>query len=104
MARAPNRVTENAVAFAIVQIAKTRPDGVVTFYRAKREVPLHLHLSAGDRARSQTRLNEEMWQQLIRNIKSHHDAAGNYICEGYLTHVPRVGYRITDAGRRKRRP
>lgn len=104
MARRLNRVTENEVAFAIVQVAKTRPDGVATFARCKKEVPLHIQLSAGDRARSQTRPNEEMWQQLIRNVKSHHDQAGNYICEGYLTHIPRVGYRVTDAGRRRQHP
>lgn len=102
MARRPDRVTENDVAFAIVQIAKARPDGVATFARCKREVPLHLHLSAGDRRRSETRPNEEMWEQLIRNIKSHYDQEGNYICEGYLTHISRVGYRVTDAGRRRR--
>ena len=104
MARQPNRATENEVAFAIVQIAKAQPDGVATFARCKREVPLHLQLSAGDMRRSQTRPNEPMWQQLIRNIKSHSDSEGNYICEGYLTHIPRVGYQVTNAGRRRRRP
>ena len=98
------RVTENEVAFAIVQIAKARPDGVATFARCKREIPLHLDLSAGDRRRSQTRPNEQMWEQLIRNIKSHYESEGNYIFEGYLTHIPRVGYRVTDAGRRRRHP
>lgn len=104
MARRSDRVTENEVAFAIVQIAKARDNGVATFSRCKREVPLHLELSAADCARSRTRPNEQMWQQLIRNIKSHHDQEGNYICEGYLTHIPRVGYRVTDAGRRRRNP
>ncbi len=41
-----------------------------------------------------------MWHQIVRNIRSHHEAEGNAIAEGWLTHVPRGGYKITDAGRR----
>jgi hypothetical protein len=98
------RVTENEVAFAIVQIAKTQPNGVVTFHRCRKEIPDHLNLSVADRAGSKTRPNEEMWEQQIRNIQSHHNAPGNYINEGYLEHVPKVGYRVTDAGRRRSHP
>ena len=94
------RVTENEIALAACQIAATSPNGVATFRRMKREIPNHLTLSAGDRAPSQTRPGEQLWEQLIRNIKSHSDTEGNYIREGYLEHVPRVGYRITPAGRR----
>ncbi len=104
MPKTANRVTENEVAFAIVQIAKTAPNGVVSFARCKREIPGHLKLSAADRVVSKTRPNEEMWEQQIRNIKSHHADAGNYICEGYLTHVPRVGYEVTDSGKQRKHP
>lgn len=99
-----NRVTENEVAFAILQIAKTAPSGTVSFTRCKREIPDHLNLSAADREASPTRRNEELWEQQIRNIKSHSATEGNYICEGYLVHVPRIGYQITDSGRRRRHP
>ncbi len=95
------RATENEVAFAACQIAATRPNGVATFRRMKTEIPNYLQLSAGDRRRSQTRPNEQLWEQLIRNIKSHSDSEGNSIYEGYLEHVPRVGYRITSAGRQR---
>jgi hypothetical protein len=104
MPRKQNRVTEAEVAFAIVQIAKTAPNGIVSFARCRREVPNYLTLSADDHAQSPTRPNEEMWEQQIRNIKSHYDQEGNYICEGYLQHVPRVGYQVTDAGRRRTKP
>ena len=100
MARLPNRVTESDVALAALQIAAGQANGVATFHRLKREVPNYVHLSAADHVQSVTRPNEEVWEQLIRNIKSHYDTPGNFICEGYLTHVPRVGYRITDSGRR----
>src|ERR1700690_4196906 len=94
------RTTENDVAFAACQIAAAQSSGVATFHRMKREIPNHIPLSSADRAQSQTRPNEELWEQLIRNIKSHSGSEGNYIHEGYLDHVPRVGYRITPAGRR----
>jgi hypothetical protein len=104
MAKLANRVTENQVAFAIVQIAKTAPSGVASFSRCKREVPNHINLSAADRAGSLTRHNEAVWEQLIRNIKSHYNVPGNYLHEGYLKHVPRVGYEVTNSGRAKRTP
>jgi hypothetical protein len=100
MAKRPNRVTEAEVAFATLQIAASRPNGTATYQRLKKELPNYLKLSAEDQAQSLTRPNEELWEQLIRNIKSHSDTPGNIICEGYATHVPRVGYRITDRGRR----
>ncbi|WP_176342517.1 hypothetical protein [Oceanibaculum nanhaiense] len=94
------RATENEIAFAVLQIAASQPNGVATFPRMKRDVPNYINLSDEDRQRSITRPNEEIWEQLIRNIKSHYQTQGNYICEGYLEHVPKSGYRITDEGRR----
>ena len=102
--KAPNRVTENEVAYAIVQIAKTAPSSTVSFSRCKKEVPDYLKLSAADQAVSQTRPNEQMWEQQIRNIKSHSDTPGNYICEGYLKHIPRVGYEATPSGKARKWP
>jgi hypothetical protein len=40
-----------------------------------------------------------MWEQKIRNIKSHYEAAGNFIYEGYLEHVRGAGYRVTAKGK-----
>lgn len=101
MARSPNRVTENQVALAVCQIAAGQQSGVATFARLKRDIPNHLRLSADDTATSVTRPNEEMWEQQIRNIKSHSSVPGNYINDGYLEHVPKVGYRVTPSGRRR---
>lgn len=93
------RATENDIAFAACQIAALSSTGIATFYRLKKELPNYVRLSNGDRSQSVTRPNEELWEQLIRNIKSHSNASGNYIHEGYLVHVPRVGYQVTVAGR-----
>lgn len=104
MSSKAHRVSENEVAFAIVQIAKTKPNDTATFDQCREEVPDHLNLSAADLAQSPTRPNEKVWEQQIRNIQSHHEQAGNYICEGYLIHVPKTGYRVTDAGKNRVRP
>jgi hypothetical protein len=52
---------------------------------------------------SGTRPGEPMWHQIVRNIKSHDAANGNFIERGLLEHIPRVGYRITTAGRARLR-
>ncbi|HUZ33724.1 MAG TPA: hypothetical protein VMV19_16715 [Xanthobacteraceae bacterium] len=99
-----DRATENDVAFAVAQIAKTKPNDTATFDQCREEVPDYLNLSAADLAQSPTRPNEKVWEQQIRNIQSHHDNPGNYICEGYLIHVPKVGYRVTETGKARVHP
>ena len=94
-----NRTSEHDISIAVLGIADSRPDGVVTFKRAYSEIPTLINLSAGDLAVSDKRPNEAMWQQLVRNIKSHHTSEENFINLGYLVSVPHVGYRITDAGK-----
>lgn len=93
------RVTENDVALAIVRIAASRSNDLCTFHRARVEVPNYVTLSSADLAQSETRPSEPMWHQLIRNIKSHYEAEGNYINDGNLVHVPRKGYMVTAAGK-----
>jgi hypothetical protein len=91
---------ESDIALGVMQIAASRPDGLCTYKRAYQQLPSYVQLSSANKAASLTRPGEEMWQQLVRNIKSHDAAYGNYIQQGYLQHVPKVGYRITDAGRK----
>ena len=91
---------ENAIAKAVMQIASSQPNGLATFKRCYAEVPNHVRLTTAERATSVTRPREPMWHQLVRNIRSHHDADGNFLDRGLLRHVPRVGYEITPAGRR----
>ena len=99
MVRKPYRVGEAEIGLATLRLAATQSNGVATFHRLKRETPDYVKLSAEDWEQSTTRPNEPMWQQIIRNIRSHDKAPGNIISEGFAVHVPRVGYRITDAGR-----
>lgn len=82
-----------------MKIAATQANGVCSFKRAYAEIPNYVNLSANNLAPSQTRPGEPMWHQIVRNIKSHDANSGNFIADGYLVHVPRVGYQITQAGR-----
>ncbi|MCX7301285.1 MAG: hypothetical protein NTX73_13100 [Rhodobacterales bacterium] len=83
---------------AVLQIASQQPNGVATHQRLRKEIPKLINLTPADLAPSVTRPGEPMWHQIVRNIKSHDKEPGNYIAEGYLEHVPRVGYKITVAG------
>lgn len=84
---------ETDIARGVMAIAAAN-GGLCTFKRAYREIPLHVPLSAANLAPSVTRPGEPMWHQLVRNIRSHHNNPGNYIHDGHLRHVPRVGYRL----------
>ena len=91
--------SENDIAEAVVMIASSQPNGFASFDVLRAEIPKTLNLDAIDTKPSQTRPNEQMWEQLLRNIKSHSEAEGNFIYEGYLEHVKGAGYRVTELGR-----
>jgi hypothetical protein len=86
----------------VLVVAAFQPNGIATFQRLKREIPNHVRLLPGDTGQSIMRPTEEMWVQKIRNIKIHRDVPGNFINEGYLVHIPHVGYQITASGYRRR--
>lgn len=96
------RTSETDIAFGVLVIASFQPNGVATFQRLKREIPIHVRLLPADTGKSIMRPNEELWVQKLRNIKVHRDEPGNFIREGYLVHIPHVGYQITSAGLRRR--
>ena len=94
-----NRATEYDISIAVTRIASNEHNGIATFHRCRREIPNLINLTLDDRVQSDKRPNEEMWMQLVRNIKSHYQTPDNFIHDGYLEHVSRRGYRITNTGR-----
>jgi hypothetical protein len=104
MGRSPrsNRASETDIAFAVLVIAAFQPDGVASFRRLRREIPIHVRLSEVDTSPSIMRPNEELWVQRMRNIRIHRDVRGNFIHDGYLVHIPHVGFKITPAGLHRR--
>lgn len=94
------RKDEMEIALGVMRVAAAQPTGLATFKRCRAELPNILSLNAADNALSGTRPGETMWHQQVRNIRSHHAADGNAIDRGWLEHVPKTGYRITEAGRK----
>ncbi len=93
------RTTEYEMSVAVMEIAATKPGGYVTLDELRAEIPNYVDLTPGDSAYSSTRPGECMWEQLLRNIQSHHSNVSNFIALGYLDHIKGGGYTITDEGR-----
>lgn len=96
----PNaRVSEYDVSIAVLRVLADAPNGEASIAYLVKNCPKYLSLSPADLATSKTRKNEGLWEQLVRNITSHHDADGNFIHDGYLEAI-KGGLKITDAGRK----
>ena len=93
------RLSEKAVGVAVLSILAERPQGEARVEVVKHELPKHIELSEEDRAASPTRSNEEIWEQQVRNLKSHEKATGNIFHDGLVEVVSKGVWRITGAGR-----
>jgi hypothetical protein len=91
-------ITEDEVALIAIAVGMEHP--YASYSALRKEVPKRHRLSTMDLQQSIKRPREKMWEQKIRNIKSHYKSEGNFIFAGYLTHVPRVGYKVTEKGRK----
>ena len=83
-----SRITEDEVAKAVETVLKGRTSGRATIKELVAEIPNHLKLSADDLKQSETRPNEALWEQQVRNITSHKLSPGNAIYEGKLVAIP----------------
>jgi restriction endonuclease Mrr len=93
------RTTEAEISEAVLRILNETPNGEASTDHLKRRLPDFVKLTDGDRAQSDTRQNEELWEQIVRNIVSHKKAEGNIVAEGLANSPSRGKLRITDAGR-----
>jgi hypothetical protein len=81
-----------------MRVLATCPKGEASVRYLIRHVPQYATLTSEDREQSWTRPNEEMWEQQVRNLKSHDKTPGNVIADGYVEHVGRGRYRLSEAG------
>ena len=93
------RTTEHEMSVAVMKIAATKPNGYVPLDELRSEIPNFVGLTSGDSEYSVTRPGERLWEQLLRNIQSHHTNSSNFISLGYLDHSKGGGYAITAEGR-----
>jgi len=98
MADVNHRVSEYDVSIAVLRVLASVDKGAAPIAYLIKNAPNFLDLSEADLATSKTRPGEGLWEQLVRNITSHHDADGNFIHEGYFERVE-GGLKITDSGR-----
>lgn len=87
------RITESEIADIVIQILQDRPTREAMIAELVEEIPRRVTLSAEDLAQSPTRPTEALWEQQVRNIRSHHASPGNAIYEGKLVAIP-GGFRL----------
>lgn len=94
------QTTEQQFSDIVLRILAAHPYGRASHGSLRKEIIKNVTLTPEDLAPSTTRPGEQMWQQIVRNITSHHKTPGNYVHDGYLKRVFR-GLAITDSGRKK---
>lgn len=90
--------TETKLGLAVMRVLASEPNYEATVRTLIKRVPNFINLTTNDQATSRTRPNEEMWEQRVRNLKSHFKTSGNVIGEGFVAHIGRGRYALTKAG------
>ena len=93
------KTSEPKLGLAVMQVLASRPENKASVRTLIRYVPDFITLTAEDHNPSTIRKGEEMWEQRVRNLKSHDKASGNVLAEGYVKHIRRAMYQLTKAGR-----
>ena len=96
--RAMAKTSEGQLGLAVMQVLAEYPNYEATVRTLIKNVPNHMKLTANDQLQSVTRPNEELWEQRVRNLKSHSGTPGNVIAEGFVLSLGRGRYRLTPAG------
>lgn len=92
-----DRTTEQEIGQAVLRYLHGLPGGEATIAEIKRNLRRNFQFTEADREISETRGNEEMWEQQVRNLVSHRTTDDNVIGGGLMTYSPRR-LRISDAG------
>ncbi|MDR3513204.1 MAG: hypothetical protein P4L73_16330 [Caulobacteraceae bacterium] len=92
------KTSEPKLGLAVMRVLAGEPGGEATVRTLIKKAPDHVKLTDEDQLPSGTRVHEKMWEQRVRNLKSHDKTPGNVIGEGYVAHVGRGRYRLTDTG------
>jgi hypothetical protein len=99
MAKKKNRLTETEIGLAVLQIMASSAGGKASVRTIVKEIPNYLKLTEDDHAASETRTNEEIWEQQVRNLVSHKTTPGNMFAEGHAIQASKGVWQITDAGK-----
>lgn len=97
------RIEEDDIARVVLAIRADQPNGRATVSKIRSQLPNYTHLSSSDKAGSVTRAHEELWEQQVRNLKSHDKTPGNIFHDGYVRWVSKGVWELTDLGWTKAR-
>jgi hypothetical protein len=92
------KTSEPVLGLAVMQVLSTQPEGEATVRTLIKYVPDYVNFTDEDQQHSVPRPKEQMWEQRVRNLKSHDTTPGNVIGEGFVEHVGKGRYRLAVAG------
>ena len=95
------KTSEPVLGAAVMRVLINEPNETGTIRTMVKRVPNFLTLTDEDQTPSGKRVGEKMWEQRVRNLKSHDKTPGNVIAEGYVKRIARGRYRLTETGRAK---
>lgn len=90
--------TESEFGLGVMQVLASEPNHEATVRTLVKKVRNYVQLTDEDKKLSDTRDHEEIWEQRVRNLKSHDQTSGNVIHEGYVERVGHGLYRLTESG------
>ena len=85
------------VGVAVLRIASEQSDNIASYSMLKQAVPAFVKWDH-EMMSSRTPPPDEFWENLITSITSNRRAEGNILWNGYATHNPNLGFRITWKG------
>ena len=89
-----DRLVEEEARTIVLKIAGSQPNRKATMKLLRDQVPTFIQLSSHDLVRSQTRKNEQLWQQIVRNVAAFHPTL---FITGLAQKIP-GGIEITEKG------
>ncbi|WP_141504838.1 hypothetical protein [Rhizobium sp. L9] len=95
--RPDDRLRESEARILVLKIAASFEGHTAPTSAIKKKVPDFYQLSSRDLEWSATRKNEQMWQQIVGNVKVHHAGASSIFSRGWAERTA-DGIRVTAAG------
>ncbi|MBE0530272.1 MAG: hypothetical protein IH626_05550 [Rhodospirillales bacterium] len=92
------KTSEQELGLAVMQVLGSQPNYSANVRDLIKYVPDYITLTEEDHQPSETRPGEEMWEQRVRNLKSHDTSEGNVIREGFVNHVKEGTYQLANDG------
>ena len=91
------RDLEADVGVAILRIASEQSNNIASYPLLRQAVPAFVEWDQ-EMMKSRTPPPDEFWENLVSRISQNHMADGNILRNGYATHHPQSGFRITWKG------